>query len=193
MNDRAAPPCDMIARERGAFLNFRTWPLAAGLVVAGLSFLRSRHSREISALAIEGDGTIARRGAVADPAESSACQDSPVRLHGPTISSHVRQPALSFAPRSFVLGRCWWLSRPMMYRGVEYSLVQAIAPKGWRWSFEYKGRQRAGQKADRESAFVHMKRSIDQAIRRYDDTAQEEPPAAGLSLGGNAPVGGRSA
>ena len=56
----------------------------------------------------------------------------------------------------------------MIYRGVEYRLVQSIAPKGWRWSFEYAGRQRAGHKSHREDALIHLKRSIDQAIRRYD-------------------------
>jgi hypothetical protein len=56
----------------------------------------------------------------------------------------------------------------MIYRGVEYRLVQSIAPKGWRWSFEYAGRQRSGHKSHREEAFTHLKRSIDQAIRRYD-------------------------
>jgi hypothetical protein len=56
----------------------------------------------------------------------------------------------------------------MIYRGVEYRLVQSITPKGWRWSFEYAGRQRSGHKSHREEAFTHLKRSIDQAIRRYD-------------------------
>jgi hypothetical protein len=56
----------------------------------------------------------------------------------------------------------------MIYRGVEYRLVQSIAPKGWRWSFEYAGRQRSGHKSHREEAVVYLKRSIDQAIRRYD-------------------------
>jgi hypothetical protein len=56
----------------------------------------------------------------------------------------------------------------MIYRGVEYRLVQSIAPKGWRWSFEYAGRQRSGHKSHREEAVTHLKRSIDQAIRRYD-------------------------
>ena len=70
-------------------------------------------------------------------------------------------PVVSFAVASF------WILQ-MIYRGVEYRLVQSIAPKGWRWSFEYAGRQRTGHKSHREDALVHLKRSIDQAIRRYD-------------------------
>src|SRR5215467_9569570 len=61
----------------------------------------------------------------------------------------------------------FWILQ-MIYRGVEYRLVQSIAPKGWRWSFEYAGRQRTGHKSHRDDAFTHLKRSIDQAIRRYD-------------------------
>jgi hypothetical protein len=80
----------------------------------------------------------------------------------------------------------------MTYRGVEYSLVQTIAPKGWRWSFEYKGRQRSGQKAERDDALVQMKRSIDQAIRRYDDAVKKDSPStAGFNLAGSAPAGSR--
>jgi hypothetical protein len=66
----------------------------------------------------------------------------------------------------------------MIYRGVEYRLVQSIAPKGWRWSFEYAGRQRSGHKSYREEAFVHLKRSIDQAIRRYDGPQLESQAGA---------------
>jgi hypothetical protein len=67
----------------------------------------------------------------------------------------------------------------MIYRGVEYRLVQTIAPKGWRWSFEYAGRQRSGHKSHREEAVTHLKRSIDQAIRRYDEprSGQQRRPS----------------
>ncbi|MBV9561408.1 MAG: hypothetical protein JOY90_13315 [Bradyrhizobium sp.] len=81
----------------------------------------------------------------------------------------------------------------MIYRGVQYSLVQAISPQGWRWSFEYKGRQRSGQKADREDAFLQMKRSIDQAIRRYNATKKEPSSAASVIVEGNLPAGRGSA
>jgi hypothetical protein len=70
----------------------------------------------------------------------------------------------------------------MIYRGVEYRMVQCIAPKGWRWTFEYAGRQRSGHKSHREEAIMHMKRSIDQAIRRYDESpsGSQTRPARGL-------------
>jgi hypothetical protein len=73
----------------------------------------------------------------------------------------------------------------MIYRGVEFRLVQSIAPKGWRWSFEYAGRQRSGHKSHREDAFVQMKRSIDQAIRRYD--GPQLPPAKVIGKGVTVP------
>ena len=76
----------------------------------------------------------------------------------------------------------------MIYRGVEYRLVQSIAPKGWRWSFEYAGRQRSGHKGHREDALVQMKRSIDQAIRRYDGP-QFGPPAKAIGKGVTVPAG----
>ncbi len=70
----------------------------------------------------------------------------------------------------------------MIYRGVEYRLVQSIAPKGWRWSFEYAGRQRSGQKSHREDAFSHLKRSIDQAIRRYDGPQPDSQETSGRRI-----------
>jgi len=71
------------------------------------------------------------------------------------------------ARRFHLRGHSFWILQ-MIYRGVEYRLVQSIAPKGWRWSFEYAGRQRSGHKSHRDEAVTHLKRSIDQAIRRYD-------------------------
>jgi hypothetical protein len=82
---------------------------------------------------------------------------------------------LACRPSFHLRWRSFWILQ-MIYRGVEYRLVQSIAPKGWRWSFEYAGRQRSGHKSHREEAFVHLRRSIDQAIRRYDGPQPDSQP-----------------
>ena len=40
----------------------------------------------------------------------------------------------------------------MNYMGVEYSLVQTIAPPGWRWSFLYLGHEFSGSNRTRHEA-----------------------------------------
>jgi hypothetical protein len=48
----------------------------------------------------------------------------------------------------------------MDYMGVEYSLVQTIAPYGWRWSFLYLGNEFSGSDRTRHEAVRAAQRAI---------------------------------
>jgi hypothetical protein len=53
----------------------------------------------------------------------------------------------------------------MNYKGVEYSLVQVIAPPGWRWSFEYVGNEFSGTNRTRHEAIRAAHRAIDNLLQ----------------------------
>ncbi len=53
----------------------------------------------------------------------------------------------------------------MDYRGVEYWLVQTIAPSGWRWRFEYLGHEFCDFNRTRHEAAKAAQRAIDNLLQ----------------------------
>jgi hypothetical protein len=57
-------------------------------------------------------------------------------------------------------------SRDVMdHNGVEFSLVQTIAPRGWRWRFEFLDNEYSGKCPTRASAIQEARRAIDNLLR----------------------------
>lgn len=48
----------------------------------------------------------------------------------------------------------------MEYMGIEYSLVQTIAPSGWRWTFLYLDHEFSGGCRTRHEAILDAQRTI---------------------------------
>jgi hypothetical protein len=53
----------------------------------------------------------------------------------------------------------------MDYMGVEYSLVQTIAPHGWRWSFLYLDHEFSGRNQTRHEAVRAAQQAIANLIK----------------------------
>ena len=53
----------------------------------------------------------------------------------------------------------------MDYKGVQYSLIQTIAPPGWRWSFQYIGHEFSGSNRTRPEAFRAVQQAIDNLMQ----------------------------
>lgn len=61
----------------------------------------------------------------------------------------------------------------MQYQGIEYTLVRAANPSGWRWSFEREARPpKTGTSCDHAGAVLAAKWAINQALKqkRYSKT-----------------------
>lgn len=52
----------------------------------------------------------------------------------------------------------------MKYRGFEYSLVQTIAPRGWRWAFDHLDHEFTDVHPTRHQAILRAHRTIDSLI-----------------------------
>ena len=53
----------------------------------------------------------------------------------------------------------------MEYRGVEFTVLQTLSPKGWKWTIELPGQKpKSGVVHDRAGAIVRAKRAIDTAL-----------------------------
>jgi len=54
----------------------------------------------------------------------------------------------------------------MEYRGVEFTVLQTLSPKGWKWTIELPGHKpKSGVTHDRADAIVHARRAIDISLR----------------------------
>jgi hypothetical protein len=53
----------------------------------------------------------------------------------------------------------------MEYMGIEYSLIQTIAPAGWRWSFLYLGHEFSGSNRSRHDAIRTAQQAIANLVR----------------------------
>ena len=53
----------------------------------------------------------------------------------------------------------------MKYRGVENRLLQAIAPRGWTWSFETKAGEKRGHSSKRAEAIDQAQRTIERYLK----------------------------
>jgi YD repeat-containing protein len=53
----------------------------------------------------------------------------------------------------------------MNYKGIEYSLLQTIAPQGWRWRFEYFGNEYSDSSRTRHGAVLSAQRAIDNLLQ----------------------------
>jgi hypothetical protein len=53
----------------------------------------------------------------------------------------------------------------MKYKGLEYTLIQTIAPSGWRWSFRYLDCEFSGSNSTRREAVRAAERAIDNVLR----------------------------
>jgi hypothetical protein len=53
----------------------------------------------------------------------------------------------------------------MHYNGVRYALVQTIAPRGWRWRFDYLGNEYSDTFPTRHGAVLAAQRAIDNLLR----------------------------
>ena len=51
------------------------------------------------------------------------------------------------------------------HNGVEFSLVQTIAPKGWRWRFEFLDNEYSDISPTRAGAIQEARRAIDNLLR----------------------------
>jgi hypothetical protein len=51
------------------------------------------------------------------------------------------------------------------YRGVQYFLVQTIAPRSWRWHFEFLSSEYSGSCPTRAAAVLEARRAIDNLLR----------------------------
>jgi len=56
----------------------------------------------------------------------------------------------------------------MQYRGVEFAVVQTIAPRGWRWSVDNDQMEKAGTSPDRNGAIRLAQKFIDRKINQQD-------------------------
>jgi hypothetical protein len=56
----------------------------------------------------------------------------------------------------------------MNYRGIDFTVVQALSPKGWKWSVSLGGRDPGGTQYDRESALRRAKLYIDELIKKRE-------------------------
>jgi hypothetical protein len=56
----------------------------------------------------------------------------------------------------------------MNYRGIDFKVVQALSPKGWKWSVNLSGRDAGGTQYDRESALRRAKLYIDELIKKRE-------------------------
>ncbi|HTO66976.1 MAG TPA: hypothetical protein VMM15_37640 [Bradyrhizobium sp.] len=52
----------------------------------------------------------------------------------------------------------------MDYKGIEYSLVQSIAPSGWRWCFQYLDHEFTDFNRTRYEAVMAAERAIDNLL-----------------------------
>lgn len=53
----------------------------------------------------------------------------------------------------------------MEHQGIEYTVVQTINPRGWKWSFEREGRTpRTGIALNRAEAIGAVKRAISRSL-----------------------------
>ncbi len=54
----------------------------------------------------------------------------------------------------------------MEYKGIEYSVVQAASPKGWKWAFRLdSGLMKSGNGVTRSAAIFNAENAIDAAIK----------------------------
>jgi hypothetical protein len=58
----------------------------------------------------------------------------------------------------------------MNYRGIDFAVVQALSPKGWKWSVNLGRRDAGGTQYDRESALRRAKQYIDELIKKRELT-----------------------
>jgi hypothetical protein len=53
------------------------------------------------------------------------------------------------------------------YKGIQYQVVQTVAPSGWKWTvFLDGGRTRTGRAATRAHAVLDAERAIDKATKK---------------------------
>jgi hypothetical protein len=60
----------------------------------------------------------------------------------------------------------------MKYRGIDFAVVQALSPKGWKWSVNLGRRDAGGTQYDREGAVRRAKRYIDELIRKREPSEE---------------------
>jgi hypothetical protein len=54
----------------------------------------------------------------------------------------------------------------MNYRGTDFTVVQSLSPKGWKWSVNLGLKDAGGTQYDRESAVRRAKLYIDELIKK---------------------------
>jgi hypothetical protein len=54
----------------------------------------------------------------------------------------------------------------MEHRGIEYTVLRAISPNGWRWSVEDKRSAKSGTAQSHEIAVMKAQRYIDGLVKR---------------------------
>jgi hypothetical protein len=60
----------------------------------------------------------------------------------------------------------------MDYRGIDFTVVQSLSPKGWKWSVSLGHKDAGGTQYDRESAVRRAKLYIDELIKKREQSEQ---------------------
>jgi hypothetical protein len=61
------------------------------------------------------------------------------------------------------------MERAMEYRGIEFSVVQSLSPKGWKWIIRLGDTEKlGGTQHDRRSAIARAKQFIDDFIAKKE-------------------------
>jgi hypothetical protein len=58
----------------------------------------------------------------------------------------------------------------MNYRGVDFTVVQSLSPKGGKWSVNLGHKEAGGTQYDRESALSRVKLYIDELIKKREQS-----------------------
>jgi hypothetical protein len=58
----------------------------------------------------------------------------------------------------------------MNYRDKDFTVVQSLSPKGWKWSVNRGGKDAGGTQYDRESAVRRAKLYIDELIKKREQS-----------------------
>ena len=56
----------------------------------------------------------------------------------------------------------------MNHRGIDFTVVQSLSPKGWKWSVSLGHKDAGGTQYDRESALRRAKLYIDELIKKRE-------------------------
>ena len=60
----------------------------------------------------------------------------------------------------------------MNYRDKDFTVVQSLSPRGWKWSINLGHKEASGTQYDREGAVLRAKRYIDELIKKKREQSE---------------------